>query len=822
MENWALVIGINEYWRPEACLNGAVPDAEAIYKWLLRPDGGSVPASNLYLLLSPTPSSLPVGVQSLPALRDNIVKAISELIARSGGQGDRFFFYFAGHGLSTIKEYALSNGIVATDFTDILTTKAISLDSIFKRFQATQFREQLFFIDACRNIPFKKAFRIGDLDEPGDPIPPFPSQFIMYATSLGLESTELVYAGNEQGAFTSIMMEGLAGAGSSKVFDDITQEYLVTWESLFRYVEAEVKKRKIGVSYRSFQEPKESGEHGTENPILGRFSPGSFANETLEVSLTPEAAASVSEVVVNHFGGEVARQSAPANLPIQFSLEPRMYSLRWTAKNYRPMKNYEVVPLYSPTSVNLQFDVDQSSLAVAEQVSDSPTTNSGDTAPSPVLAVRGLGEEKILGTIEIRAEDPLAKLVLLDNSGTFEYVRNNGSIYLRNMAPGFYRARLYTPEGRYSETLFELSPGETENIVLDAPPPPDTPLFKDVTQKGMMLPNQDNTIEPSEAMGPTASVHLSTILALAGGAVNEKDTARGYKLRQIGVRSFQDIIGFEATSGVQILFGVEAGGPTATQAYLSQVQLACWSQSETFPRVVQKPFLLHATPGLAEFAWQKSPGAYWLSIQVPDQRPVAFSVAVLPDRLTLIVFIRTEAGEFNIYQYLPALTPGDPRDPRRNEARFPILQRSELIQRSYLSGHLEEPDRNAEELIYAKCVEPVAGALGGYILLNVNPQHQLLSMAVRNMMNSFGGLSDSHVLNGAWQELISPPAPDLARQAYRQALETGIPIFAEGLERLIKGLKRLPFEHPQLEKFHQIWEKRVSGLMWAAVPVDDL
>jgi uncharacterized caspase-like protein len=132
MENWAIVIGINEYWRPEACLNGAVRDAEAIYQWLLRPDGGAVPASNLYLLLSPTPSPLPGGVKLLPALRDNIVTAISELIARSRGQGNRLYFYFAGHGLSTVKEFALYNGIVANDFTDVLTTKAISLDSIFK------------------------------------------------------------------------------------------------------------------------------------------------------------------------------------------------------------------------------------------------------------------------------------------------------------------------------------------------------------------------------------------------------------------------------------------------------------------------------------------------------------------------------------------------------------------------------------------------------------------------------------------------------------------------------------------------------------------
>ena len=52
MANWAIVIGINQYWKPEACLKGAINDARKMCEWLLRVDGGAVPPRNLYLLLT--------------------------------------------------------------------------------------------------------------------------------------------------------------------------------------------------------------------------------------------------------------------------------------------------------------------------------------------------------------------------------------------------------------------------------------------------------------------------------------------------------------------------------------------------------------------------------------------------------------------------------------------------------------------------------------------------------------------------------------------------------------------------------------------------
>jgi hypothetical protein len=339
---------------------------------------------------------------------------------------------------------------------------------------------------------------------------------------------------------------------------------------------------------------------------------------------------------------------------------------------------------------------------------------------------------------------------------------------LTDQSPGFYRARLIAPEGNPVERLIELLPGETESIALDAPKAPDSALFREVIAKAGIEIGEDNIIKPSEAVGPVATAHLSTIPALAGGAANE-DTFRGEKLRRIGIRSFRQMSGLQASSGVQILFGVEASMLDQVNTYLSQVKLRCWEQSQPVPETYQQPIQLPSPVGLAEFAWDRGPGSHWLSVEAPDQRPVALAVTVLPDRLTLVVFYRNAAEEVNIYQYMPSLVPGEPNDPRTDEARFPILQRSELIQRSYLSGRLEEPD--AEALLYAKWVEPIAGCLGGYILLKVNPTHDSLRIAAGNMTRHLGGLSDSYVLQAEY--FASKGQDAQAAEAFNTALDRG-------------------------------------------------
>ncbi len=81
---YAIIIGISEY-KLVPSLQYAHKDAEAFEAFLLSEAGGNVPKSNIETFLNEK------------ANRNNVADAIS-IIARKAKQGDRVYFFFAGHG----------------------------------------------------------------------------------------------------------------------------------------------------------------------------------------------------------------------------------------------------------------------------------------------------------------------------------------------------------------------------------------------------------------------------------------------------------------------------------------------------------------------------------------------------------------------------------------------------------------------------------------------------------------------------------------------------------------------------------------------------
>jgi hypothetical protein len=186
------------------------------------------------------------------------------------------------------------------------------------------------------------------------------------------------------------------------------------------------------------------------------------------------------------------------------------------------------------------------------------------------------------------------------------------------------------------------------------------------------------------------------------------------------------------------------------------------------------------------------------------------------------VYSQGPTGQAGLYQYLPALAP-DPnappyileeqKDPRFTDARFPILRRLELIQRAYASGRLEHAYQNAMDLLNVKMMDPMAGSLGAYILLNLG-RPQDMAACIYNLVNFFPGLPDTHILTGAHHEYQGDPAA--AREAYQSALDAGLPIFRDGLKLLISAADRLQIQHPALAQVQAAADQALGGLVWAA------
>jgi DNA-directed RNA polymerase omega subunit len=812
MANWAIVIGVDKYWRPEICLRGAVKDALRMRDWLLDENGGGVPHQNLMLLLSPAqPLAGPKGIE---ATQDNITESIERLLNKSNRQGERFFFHFSGHGLTSRINFSNQPGIVPTDFKDTLTNKVLTLGSLFELFLATQFKEQFFFIDACRNIPFDTEKRLGDYPNPRKPVPPVSPQFIMYATQPGVKAIEIRQPGNERGAFTDALLAGLRGKGAAKRWDEQAGTYVVRWSSLFEFVEREVKSRKLAADSIPggplIQEPRQFGERGSENPPLAHFAPAAFDAEPLEVDLQPQETRDIARIEVRDLGGLIDHKVPPLpSLPVRFQLPPRSYSVCANAQGYLSKRRFVPVDLYEPKSVEVEL----------VPGSQAPPFNTPAAPTPPGGGGYGLADPQSQASLVIRSEDTLAHLELADGSGR---ILANGRIPRRlELAPGFYRLRLVSPEGESVEELIELLPGSNEPVTLSAAPPYGELLESIVSRSGFEI-HPDHTISVSEAVGPSASLRLSTVLALAAAATTEVDSSYGLRLKALGLPPFQQLAMPGCSSGVQVVVGDESSLPLPWR----KVALRCWRVDEPAPETYDR---LIVTPGLqavASMAMCRDPGSYWLQLRLPGSADLTMPVVVLPNHVSLIVLTFETHSKADLHQYvleLPPMSslsergPADHRllDPVFGGSRFAAIRRIELMQRSVANGRITAVLPDLQMLLDNEWIDPVAGCLGGYLLLRMGKPADLQGL-VENLTTFFGDLPDAHILRGAYLE--SGPARGDAESAYITALDRGLPIFRDGLALLDAAIVRLDIRHERALWVRKVFESVPAGSLWSFSP----
>ncbi len=119
--------------------------------------------------------------------KDNIVTAINDVVT-AAGPADRLYFFFAGHGITARVANRDEGALVTPGFDELHTDHSLALRSLTEHFETTPFQDQFFFVDACRNVPWRdREFEIGRWPIPRrrDPGEPPVQQFILHATSPG-------------------------------------------------------------------------------------------------------------------------------------------------------------------------------------------------------------------------------------------------------------------------------------------------------------------------------------------------------------------------------------------------------------------------------------------------------------------------------------------------------------------------------------------------------------------------------------------------------------------------------------------------------------
>lgn len=198
--DYAIVIGINEYSEGLRKLDAAEADAVKFAAWLEAPEGGGLCPCHIRLIRRP------------PPVQDDVDNALADFgVGEQGIVGDRLYFYFAGHGLGT----SFNNvAMLMANARGKLLNRNIGLNGYREYFrEAGPFRETIFFLDCCRDrVELVTPREPGITNRPADGYPPKQTQdFVLMGARYSAKSFEPIESksGEHRGLLTQALIEGL-------------------------------------------------------------------------------------------------------------------------------------------------------------------------------------------------------------------------------------------------------------------------------------------------------------------------------------------------------------------------------------------------------------------------------------------------------------------------------------------------------------------------------------------------------------------------------------------------------------------------------------
>jgi len=778
--NFAVVIGIDDYGSGAPPLDAAVSDALRFTDWVLASGRGNVQPANLRLLLglgaqSPTPP-----YEHRPATKDEIVTAINEIVSASTGQADCLWFYFAGHGITARVSNRDESAIVTPGFDEVHPDHSLAVRSLTEYFETTQFRDQIFFIDACRDVPWKdREYEIGRWPIPRrrEPGQPPAQQFILQATAPLRTAAEVGWPGEAVGAFTDVLMEGLNGKDNAKAWSWERTCYEVRWEKLATYIRDAMKLRQVetrptGESAPEggwpIQIPQDSGVRGVEDrdrdAVLAAFPRNAFGTVELTVNLTTDVTYDEADVsVVDSVGDPVASVVKLTGTSHRFTLPPKTYAVRATTTTpaERIGRLKAPIDLYGneETTIKLQSP-DGEAAAGTKDLTEADLAAAGNEQPP--------------GTIEIRAHDPLAVAEIRDEAGRVITLAAAGTEY--TTPPGFYRVRYIGPEEPGSEQFVALTAGEREPVELVAPAPS---AFACRLAQSFGGSCDEHHVVAVPGGDPIAWARPSTVVAAWVGAA---------QLDAIGA----------GDAGVAFHVVPADGDRSALEGLVVRI----WPAGDVVRDETAPLTISPAGVGSVVLPVSK-PQPHWLSIERGADAAV-LALPVLPGRVATVI-AEVDAGATRLYQFHPAASAGPSSTPQQ-------LRRLEYLQRLLLSGRVDGARRLAEDVADAAADDPFGACVAAYVLLRLGAFDRVAKAAVA-VAAAAPTLSDAFVLRAECEAHAGNL--EASTQAFTDAVAVGVPAFGEGLTRLLEGMRAIGVVHPRGALVRHIFQRHARGSMWS-------
>lgn len=789
MSHFAIIIGVNDYPDPSWKLGAAVDDALAFLEWALGP--GGVPRENVRLLLSP-PRTEGLPVPCEPADSRNILKVIQEFQKGLGADGDRLYFYYAGHGAAApgARDEAV---IIPADVESLHTDypRLIGFSQILPPLQHAGPAAQFFFIDACRDLVLEDFTRgaapvVGRWrGPPAQDAPRRRAQYLLYATSPGERALE-----TGRGVFGQILLEGLRGHPGALVWSSRTPpRYELRFSQVAEYVRTTVEARAKSLAgpWRRFvQLPEQDippGPSGPKDFVLASFSPEQVGKLPLRIRVQPGPVRQKCGVKVLYYapgGLEISVHSvqpqppSPLPFPVELQLPPGDYTVLAHAAEHREAR--EPCALYRPQSVDLML---QAMTGALDPIHDPLRGHTGHPAPPDALPE----------ILTVRSEDPLVQIVCLDPDRQAHTGLSRVSI---DQPPaGIYRARLVFPEGSFQEQTLEVHKGGPREFVLGAPPLPLGKAQQDMLHELGLPMDFSRYTYPSDKLGPVAQLRLASLLGFAAFQASAETPPAGSEgpLGRLGILPPAPIP--PGGSGLLVLLGASGSQPApgaSIPEFLARSRLTLRSAS-TGGIIAEGAFeKLSRFGAAAQWGQALSPGTWLLELSLPHLAPTLYALAALRDHLGVLIVVADDSGEVEVQQYMvPLAGPG-----RRHPSPAPLemwgLRHVELGQR-YLAAGALLPPRLLQPFLTGKCLDPLLGCITGYALIREGKQEHYRSFTPRNapgrakrfpmreMLRCFDELPDVHVLAGLCE-------PEYQDAHFQHALDRGLPLFADGLRAL--------------------------------------
>jgi len=318
----ALVIGIDEYATHP--LSSAANDARAFKSALI--DLGLVDKKNIFLMTAPVQDS-----QELPN-RLNITKKLYEYYA-TGEVIDRFYFFFAGHGMSAFgSDSRLCTALIPKDLTDLKTEGhlLINFHEIRDRLSQAGPKEQFYFIDACRDLNYDFQPVVGPLGwAGGPPLGEMRSQTVLWAVKpLGTSQGVI----KENGRMTSALLDALKSDKLAVEYNDHLAKWVVTMQSAADYVIETMERALAGETLwkKKYNLPMLESSRDPSAGVIRSLD--TKPTTEFEIKIEPEEAANTTKVDVLLRG---LRQDKlclpPQENGKKFQLPPQCYRLESTS-----------------------------------------------------------------------------------------------------------------------------------------------------------------------------------------------------------------------------------------------------------------------------------------------------------------------------------------------------------------------------------------------------------------------------------------------------------------------------------------------------------